>query len=120
MRTHGGDINIFNDELCQRPGLTGRVNIDGRNAPLRIEAAAQGTAAVNNRHADFFGRRLAFAEAVHRFPTGQRHQAVHDIRARARGHIKNLLAIFYRQRQRAAPAAITFNNTNSLAHDAPL
>ena len=120
MRTHGGDINIFNDELRQRPGFAGRVNIDGRNAPLRIEAAAQRAAAVDNRDADFFRRRFAFAEAVHRFPTGQLNQAVHDIRARARGHIKNLLAIFYRQRQRAAPAAITFNNTNSLAHDAPL
>ena len=120
MRTHGGDINIFNDELRQRAGFTGSVNIDGRDAPLRIKAAAQRAAAVDNRDADFLRWRFAFVEAVHRFPTGQLNQAVHDIRARARGHIKNLLAIFYRQRQRAAPAAITFNNTNSLAHDAPL
>ena len=117
MRTHGGDINIFDNELRQRTGFTGGVNIDGRNAPLRIKTAAQRAAAVDNRDADFLRRRFAFLETVHRFPAGQFNQAVNDVRTGTGGHIKNLLAFLDIQQQRAAPAAITFDNADNLAHD---
>ena len=56
---HAGDIDVFEDKLRQRAGLAGGVDVDRRNTAFRVQAAAQGAAAVDHRHADLFCRRLA-------------------------------------------------------------
>ena len=43
-----GDIDVFLDELCERACLADRVDVDGGDALLGIEAAAQCPAAVDD------------------------------------------------------------------------
>jgi hypothetical protein len=85
-----GDVNVFDDVLRQRTRFAGGVDINGRDAALRVDTAAQGAAAVDNRHADFRFRRFALFEAIDRLPAGEAGNFIDDRRAGARGDIDNL------------------------------
>ena len=111
-----GDVNIFDDILRQRPGFTGGVDVDGRNTALRVEAAAQGAAAVNNGEANFAFRRFTFFKSINRLPAGQAGERIDDRRAGACGDIDNLFALNDVELKRAAPTAGSFFNTNT-GHD---
>ena len=92
------------------------MDINGRDAALRVDTAAQGAAAVDNRHADFRFRRFALFEAIDRLPAGEAGNFIDDRRAGARGDIDNLFTGNGVQFERAAPAAGAFFNANT-SHD---
>ena len=96
------------------------MNIDGGNAPFWVNAAAQGAAAVDHRHADLRFRRLALFKAVHRFPAGEFAQLVDDSRPGARGDVDDFFAFGGVELQRAAPATRAFFNADPAHAVAPL
>ena len=111
-----GNVNIFDDILRQRTRFAGRVNINGRDAALRVDTAAQGAAAVDNRHADFRFRRLTLFETIDRLPAGEAGNFIDDRRTGARGDIDNFFTGNGVQFERSAPAAGAFFNANT-GHD---
>ena len=92
------------------------MDIHRRDAALRIEPAAQGAPAVDNRHADVAFRWFPLFKPVHRLPAGQAGDAVNDRRAGAGGDIDDLFAFDDVEFKGAAPAAGAFLNTNT-GHD---
>ena len=116
MLTHTGNVNIFGNKLRQRARLAGRMDVYGRDAPFRVDTAAQRAAAVDDRHTDFFRRRFAFFKTIHRFPAGQFRQLVDNRRARARRDIHHFFAGHRVNQQRTTPATFTPVNTDRNAH----
>ena len=92
------------------------MDIHRRDAAFRIEPAAQGAPAVDNRHADVAFRWFPLFKPVHRLPAGQAGDAVNDRRAGAGGDIDDLFAFDGVELKRAAPAAGAFLYTNT-GHD---
>ena len=71
LHRHAGNVVILGNKLRQRPGAPGGKHVDGRDALLRIQAAAQGPGTVNHHAQDVVIRR-DIGEAVYHFRFGER------------------------------------------------
>ena len=110
---HAGDIDVFLDELGQGTGLADRVDVDGGDALLGIEAAAESAAAVDDdeRQLIFGGAGL---EAVDGLEAGELNDPVEDLGSdAAAGDVHDfILLLCSLDGQGAAEAAGTFFYTD--------
>ena len=119
LRLDARDVDIFLDILCEWTGGSRLLDVHGEDALLRIDAAAQRTAAVDNRREDLI-LGDAGLEAVHDLRSGHFTEAHRNIRDDAARDVDDLILLLVRREcERAAKAARArrYDNTLVFAHD---